>query len=121
MSGGLYDDYAQLARDVRETRRKLDEASAIAYSDDGLVSVTVSGRGELLTLALDPRIYRGTDSAALASTIKDTLAEAVESARRQAFEHCRPFLPSTARVDSTDVVFDPFLHQLDRQMNGDPT
>jgi DNA-binding protein YbaB len=116
MNSGLYDDYARLVRDVREMRRKLDEARATAESEDGLISATVSGRGELMELTIDPRIYRSADSAALAANIKATIGDAAESARREVFEINRPFLPRDARVEDTDVDFDPFLHQLDRQM-----
>lgn len=118
-SGGLFDDYARLARQVRETQRKLDEAQATAHSDDGLISATVSGRGELLELTLNPRVYRNPDAGALGATIKEVVAEASEAARQQAFELNRPFLPRDADPVRTDATFDPFLHQLSRRVNGD--
>lgn len=113
----LYSDYARLARQVQEAQRELDAVRATAESDDGLVMATVGGRGELLELTLDPRVYRDTD--ALAVTIKNTITEAAEEARRQAFELNRPFLPRDADPDRVDVTFDPFLHLLTRQLNGD--
>jgi DNA-binding protein YbaB len=113
----LYSDYARLARQVQEAQRELDELRVTADSDDGLVTATVGGRGELLGLTLDPRVYRDTEG--LAVTIKNTITEAAEGARRQAFELNRPFLPRDADPDHVDVTFDPFLHQLTRQLNGD--
>jgi DNA-binding protein YbaB len=113
----LYEDYARLARKVQEAHRELDEVRATADSDDGLVTATVGGRGELLELTLDPRAYRDTDT--LAVTIRNTITDAAEAARRRAFEINRPFLHRDADPDRVDVTFDPFLHQLTRQLNGD--
>lgn len=120
MQAGLYADYTKLASDVREMQRKLAETRASAESPDGFIRVTVGGRGELLELELNPRIYRSIDSVALAADIKDTIQAAVESARLTAFELNRPFLPHDAQVSNIDLDFDPFLHQLDRQRKGQP-
>ncbi|GAA2842299.1 YbaB/EbfC family nucleoid-associated protein [Crossiella cryophila] len=74
--------------DLREWRRMLlalrelsDTVTAAADSADGLITATVSARGELLDLWLDQRIYRRSDSARLAADITGTVREAACQAR----------------------------------------
>jgi DNA-binding protein YbaB len=49
-------------------------------SADGLVTVVTDGRGEVLELELDPRVYQARDSRALADTILGTIRAAYEKA-----------------------------------------
>jgi DNA-binding protein YbaB len=51
-----------------------------AESDDGLVTATVDGRGLLLDLELDPRIFRDTNARLLADQVTTTVARAAELA-----------------------------------------
>ncbi|MCK2242829.1 MULTISPECIES: YbaB/EbfC family nucleoid-associated protein [unclassified Crossiella] len=74
--------------DLREWRRVLlalrelaDTVTGAADSADGLITATVSARGELLDLWLDQRIYRTSDSARLAVQITGTVREAARRAR----------------------------------------
>ncbi len=106
--------YEGLADGIREFRSRLAELRVTADSADGLVSATVGGRGELIGLTIDPRVYRAPDSRGLADTITGTVRHAAERARREAFELARPFLRVGAGYEETDVDFDPALHQLDR-------
>jgi DNA-binding protein YbaB len=62
-------------------RDKIGAATARAESDDGLISATVGGRGELLALTLDPRVFRVTDSRLLAERITRTVRGAVDQVR----------------------------------------
>jgi DNA-binding protein YbaB len=66
---------------IRALRDLVDELTVCAYSDDGLVSATVSGRGELLALTLDPRVYRASDSRRLAESIMNTVRDATDQVR----------------------------------------
>ncbi|EHR61075.1 YbaB/EbfC family nucleoid-associated protein [Saccharomonospora cyanea] len=111
--------YEKLRDDLREIRARIDDIEATADSPDGLVSVTVVGRGELGELYLDPRIYRTKDSQALAASIVDTFRDAVEQAREQLFDITREYLPPEATPENTDVHTDPFMHQLDRRIEGE--
>ncbi len=111
-------DYERIADEVRAIQRKLDEIRGTAESDDGLVGVVVGGRGQLLRLDLDPRIYRTTDSDALASTITGTIHRAVARAQGEVFTVVRPFLPADATPATTDLDFDPFLTTLDGGARG---
>jgi DNA-binding protein YbaB len=67
-------------------RDKLVGLEVTAESVDGLVEATVDGRGALVALALDERIYRTTDSAALARDILATVRRAAKLAAERAFE-----------------------------------
>ncbi|AXB43230.1 YbaB/EbfC family nucleoid-associated protein [Amycolatopsis albispora] len=111
--------YERLRDDLLEIRDKIAEIEATADSPDGLVSATVAGRGELSEMHLDPRIYRSPDSKALAQSIVDTIRDAVAQSQEQLFEITRQYLPPAAKLEDTDVHTGPFLHQLDRKINGE--
>lgn len=78
--------FAQLADEIRGIQRELAEVVEEAESPDGLVVARVDARGDLLDLRLDPRIYRDTDSTALARTIAQTCRAARAKADKRAFE-----------------------------------
>lgn len=107
-------DYERLADEVKTIQRELAEVRATAESDDGLVRAVVGGRGEVIELDLDPRIYRTADSAALAKTITATIHRAVARAQAEVFPLVRRFLPADATPKTADLDFDPFLTSLDR-------
>lgn len=62
-------------------QEQVGAATASAESDDGLITATVGGRGELLALTLDPRVFRVADSRLLAARITRTVRDAVEQVR----------------------------------------
>ncbi|CRK58757.1 hypothetical protein [Alloactinosynnema sp. L-07] len=112
---GMYAEYERLADDVRSIQRRMVDIRATADSADGLISATVGANGELVELWLDPRIYRHTDSEALAESITDTVRQAALQARAQTFALVEEFLPPNTSAESAELTFDPFLHALDRQ------
>jgi DNA-binding protein YbaB len=65
--------------------RDLAELEIQAMSPDGLVTVVVDGCGRITGLELSPRIYRRTDSRALAAQIVDVVRQASDEASRRAF------------------------------------
>jgi DNA-binding protein YbaB len=79
-------------------------------SHDGLVSVTVGSRGELVRLDLDPRIFRRPDSRHLADTIVETAGRAGERVRERITEIFAPLIPQDqikAHLDGdVDGIFD---------------
>ncbi|MDA3647202.1 YbaB/EbfC family nucleoid-associated protein [Saccharopolyspora indica] len=86
--------------DVRAWRRRLlslrDQvrtAAATADSEAGLITATVGGRGQLLDLRLDPRIYRVSDSTRLATEITATVREAIDQVRAQIAADLQHALP----------------------------
>ncbi|TCO54784.1 YbaB/EbfC family nucleoid-associated protein [Actinocrispum wychmicini] len=114
----MFAEYEQLAEDVRTAQRRMADVRATADSDDGLVSATVGGGGELVELWLDPRIYRAPDSAALAADILDTVRQAARLAQQECLTIVSAFMPPDVDVDTADLRFDPLLRELDRQVAG---
>ncbi|HEV7973958.1 YbaB/EbfC family nucleoid-associated protein [Amycolatopsis sp.] len=109
-------DYGKIRDDLLAVQGKLAAVEASAESGSGLISASVDGRGELLELRLDPRIYRDTDSAALAKAITATIREAVSQAHDQVFELTKHTLSPEKTREDTDLGFDRVLHGLDRQL-----
>lgn len=112
------EQYIRLRDDLLEIKSRIADIEVTADSPDGLISATVVGRGELSELRLDPRIYRTADSKALAKSIVDTIGAAVEMAEEELFTITRPFLPPGAEFGGTDAHTDPFMHQLDKRIEG---
>lgn len=115
----MFIDYQRMADEFRTIQQRMAELTATAESDDGLITATVGGAGELLELELDPRIYRVADSAALAAAITGTVRRAAESAKQQGFDLVRSFLPPTSTPDTADLRFDPLLHGLAEKSTGE--
>jgi DNA-binding protein YbaB len=110
-----------LERDARELQRALQDARGVADAADGLVQATVSGRGELIELVLDPRIYRTQDSVALAADITAAIREAAGQAQEEVLAKARRLLLSSGQDPATvDPEFDPFLDHL-RRARGSST
>lgn len=114
-----FPDHDQLRVDLVEPRRAFQDIAETAYSSDGLVGATVDANGDLTELVLDPRIYRTTDSAALAGTITATIKEAVSAATARRVELTKPFLPDAAPfdpgpADDMDRAFGPAPRYLTR-------
>jgi DNA-binding protein YbaB len=111
---GRLAEYARLAEQVRTMRDNVGEIRGTGYSDDGLVTAVVGGRGELVELELDPRIYRDRNAAELAEKIVATIHDAAAEAEREATKFAEKLLPPNMRGDDVDPVFDPALHMLDQ-------
>jgi DNA-binding protein YbaB len=120
-----WSDYERMRDELAGLRSSVQEITETAYSPDELVRATVDAQGQLMELALDPRIYRTTNSAALAETIKATIGTAVAAATARVLELTKPFLPDgpPASIDDpdgeVDLTFDPLLRQLDRHLGRD--
>jgi DNA-binding protein YbaB len=110
-----------LERDARALQRALQDARGVADAADGLVQATVSGRGELIELVLDPRIYRVQDSEALAADITAAIREAAGQAQEEVLAKARRLLLPPGQDPATvDLEFDPFLDHL-RRARGSST
>lgn len=106
-------DHSRLTSGLRTVRDRMADVRETAVSDDGLISVTLGARNELLELDLDPRVYRDQDSAALAADITATTHQAAERVRARLYELTRSTL-AEPDPDTTDLAFDPMLEALDR-------
>jgi len=111
-------DLDALEREVRRIRDALEETRCSVESPDGLIEATVGGRGRLVGLRLDPRIYRCQDAEALAQDILDTVRRATEQAEEQVARIAASLLPERPDGRRPDPEFDPFLHQVHRLKGG---
>lgn len=106
----------QLMANARELRKRLAGLERTAESPDGLIEATVSGDGTLADLVLDPRIYRTTDSAALAAaivtTVNDATAQVAEAAAVEAARTSPPELP--AELAEYGERYESFLADIKR-------
>lgn len=111
--------YEELADRVLAARREADDTHVTEYSPDGLITVVVNGRGELVELELDPRIYRDQNADALAETILATVRDACAAADRKVARVVMGLAPDGyAAEDDVDTKFDPALHVLGRYRGG---
>jgi DNA-binding protein YbaB len=106
---GRFAEYARLAEQVRAVRDGVEEVRGTGYSDDGLVTAVVDGRGALLELELDPRIYRSPNAAELAAQIVAAVREAAAEAGSQAEKLAEKLAPPRKRGSDED----PILRMLD--------
>jgi DNA-binding protein YbaB len=108
---GRLAEYQRIAEQVRAVKDGIDEVRGTGYSDDGLVTAVVGGRGELLELELDPRIYRERNAAELAARIVATVREAAAEAEQETVRFAEKLVPGKRR-EETGAVFDPALRLL---------
>ncbi len=108
-------EYERIAEQVRAMRDGIEDIRATTHSDDGLVTAVVGGRGELLELALDSRVFREQDAAGLAETILAAVREAAAEAEQEAVRFAERLVSPRRRGAEVDPVFDPVLHLLDKR------
>ncbi len=89
----LLSQYRTMRDRLGETQQRIAQVQATAESPDGLVTVTVGPRGELIDLKLHPGIYRRPDSDGLAETILATTREAMRRAHERLREIIEPIVP----------------------------
>lgn len=120
----VYGQYQRLRSGMDELQGKLAALRVTAQSEDGQVRATVGPRGQLITLGLDPAIYRDLDAEALARKITKTVQEAASRAVDQVQELVAGYLPhGSAAVDYLrDNDFGTLMRRHDaviREGNGD--
>lgn len=101
-----------------EIQQKAREVQVTEKSRDGLVSVTVGARGELVRLDLDPRIYRRPDSRELADAITETVHAAQASAKERVMEVFAEIIPRKQLDLQVDGDFDNTLESITALMQG---
>lgn len=112
-SGSDPTDLEALEREVLTLRDALDDTESTAEAADGLIEATANGRGQVLGLRLDSRIYRNQDCEALAADILDAIRRASEQAQAEVARLAgNSLLPSDLPPELADLEIDPFLHQL---------
>ncbi|MET8862317.1 YbaB/EbfC family nucleoid-associated protein [Nonomuraea sp. NPDC004580] len=122
-AGGLqaYTDELQ-ARFMRLQSEALslnEQARAVEVTEksaDGLVSATVGARGELISLDLDPRVFRRPDARGLADTIKDTIHRATLAAQERVVEIFASIVPPEQMRAHVEGDVEALMRQLAGQM-----
>ena len=120
---------AALAESLRSTVEKLAtdgprlqaEAKAVHVTEtspNGLVTVTVGARGELVRLDIDPRVFRRPDSRELADTITETVHRAAAAAQQRVLDVFEPLVPRETLQAHLDGDTDAVIGQLNDQMLG---
>jgi DNA-binding protein YbaB len=110
---GRLAEYNRLAEQVKAMRDGIDEVRGTGYSDDGLVTAVVGGRGELVDLELDPRIFRDRNATELAAKVLAAVREATEDVQREAIRFTEKIVPRNKRGDDFDPAFDPALRVIE--------
>ncbi|OXM45466.1 hypothetical protein CFP75_30685 [Amycolatopsis alba DSM 44262] len=115
----MRDTYEELVTGIETVRNETADLRVSAESPDGLIIATVTSRGELVDLAIDPRVYRSPASTALAEAILDATRQAAANARHLVFARLRRFLPADATFSTTDLDLDPFLVPMNQALSAD--
>ncbi|GAA3230177.1 YbaB/EbfC family nucleoid-associated protein [Nonomuraea helvata] len=116
------DELRDMFRQIQDAGGELHaQARAVQVTErsrDGLVSVTVGPRGELVRLDLDPRIYRRPDARQLADTIVETAERAAAKARERIAEILEPVVPRAELDAHLDGDLETAMTQLAERMGG---
>lgn len=100
----MLDDLKESLGKVRENQKKVFAIRGTAWSDDRMVKAVVGPRGQLVSLELDPRIYRRPNSKALSNLIVATVRKAVDDAYEQSRGVLQDSVPSDLRPDTVGGV-----------------
>lgn len=111
-------DFERLMAEGPAVAARAREVAVTRKSRDGLVSVTVGARGELVQLDLDPRIYRRPDSRDLADSIVETVQAAAAEAQEQVVEVLSSVVPREAVEAHLTGDLDEYTNHLTERMTG---
>jgi DNA-binding protein YbaB len=103
--------FTTLRDGIAGLQQELRDLTVVEKSTDGLVTVTVGARGQLVDLALDPRVYRRPDSTALARSITQTVQKAAEAAAVRVSEISEKHAPG---VDAGSYLRGDLAKRLER-------
>lgn len=115
----LRDMFTRLQDEGPALHAKARAVQTTETSPDGLVSVTVGARGEIVRLDLDPRIYRRPDARRLADTIAETARKAAAAAQERIVKIFEPVIPPEHFKAHLDGDVETVLARLTDQMGGD--
>ncbi|MEU4699268.1 MULTISPECIES: YbaB/EbfC family nucleoid-associated protein [Nonomuraea] len=101
-----------------ELHAKAKAVQVTEKSRDGLVSVTVGSRGELVRLDIDPRVYRHPDARGLADSITETVRRAAAQVQERITELFAPLVPAEQMQAHLEGDLETVMKQLAEQMGG---
>ena len=88
--------YERMRDGLADLQRQLARMQITAKSTDELVTVTVTARGQLSKLELDPRAYDELTPEELAASITATVRQATEQATHEVSGVLRDYLPASS-------------------------
>ncbi|MEV0617736.1 YbaB/EbfC family nucleoid-associated protein [Nonomuraea sp. NPDC050404] len=115
----LRDMFGRLQDEGVELHARAKAVQATETSRDGLVSVTVGARGDLVRIDLDPRIYRRPDARGLADTIAETARRAAATAQERVTEIFASVIPPEDFKAHVEGDVEAVLARLADQMGGE--
>ncbi|MFF0866760.1 YbaB/EbfC family nucleoid-associated protein [Nonomuraea sp. NPDC003560] len=115
----LRETFMRMQRDASELNARAQAIRVTERSADGLVSATVSVRGELIRLDLDPRLYRRPNARGLADAITDTIRRATAKALEELVDLFEPVVPPEQLRAHLEGDLDTVLDQLSGPLPGE--
>ncbi|MCF6467762.1 YbaB/EbfC family nucleoid-associated protein [Nonomuraea sp. MG754425] len=109
----------RMQREAKDLNARAQAIQITEQSADGHVSATVSVRGELIRLDLDPRVFRRPDARGLADTITATVRQARTKALEELVELFGPVVPPEQLRAHLDGDLEAVLDQLSGGMPDD--
>jgi DNA-binding protein YbaB len=114
----LRTDFQRLMADGPAVAARARQVVVTRRSRDGLVSVTVGPRGDLVHLDIDPRVFRRPDSRGLADSIVETVQAAAQEAQEQVVETLSTVIPREAVEAQLSGDLEGYLGQMTDRMLG---
>ena len=114
----LMEEFHRLRSGVADLQEQLRAIEVVVHSDDRLITATIGPRGQLVSLDLDPRIYRDPNSRKLAAAITETVQKGARQVADRTLELCRPFLPEENVRAQLNGDLDSFFTRLDNEVLG---
>ncbi|GAA3649217.1 hypothetical protein GCM10022224_009950 [Nonomuraea antimicrobica] len=110
--------FGRLQDEGLDLHAKAKAVQVTKTSRDGLVSVTVGARGDLLGVDLDPRVFRHLDARGLADAILGAAREAAAAAQERVMEIFEPAIPREHLKAHLEGDVETVLARLADQMSG---
>ncbi len=95
----LMTQYEKTTKHLSSVQEKVPTLRGEASSADGLVTVTVGARGNVVGLTISPRAFRRLSPTELAEMIVATAEQAGRAATSQMQELVAPFLPKDVKLE----------------------
>jgi DNA-binding protein YbaB len=97
----VYDQYSRLRSGMAGLQQRLSTFAVTEKSPNGLVTVTVNARGQLVNVELHPSCFREYSPEGLSTELTKTVAKATAAAGRGVTEMMAEFMPE----DSSAMKF----------------
>ncbi|WP_186403670.1 YbaB/EbfC family nucleoid-associated protein [[Actinomadura] parvosata] len=92
-------DFERSTGPLREVYARLKELTHTSRSSNGMVTVTVGAHGQVVSISLDPRVYRKLSPSELADAIAGQIAVASRQVSARVREVVEPLMPDGLRYE----------------------